>query len=123
MLERGMHVDEIVFCDTGKEFPQMYEHIADVERYIGREITKLQAERGFDYWLGEHVKTKGKHKGKHGYGWPDFRNRYCTDRLKTVPFLNYLKGKNGIEYHGIAIDEREREQITTKTQAGIFTIR
>lgn len=26
MLERKMPIDEIIFCDTGKEFPQMYEH-------------------------------------------------------------------------------------------------
>lgn len=108
MLERGMPVDDIVFCDTGKEFPQMYDHISKVERYIGREVTRLIPEKSFDYWLGEHIKTRGKNKGKRGYGWPDFRNRYCTDRLKRVPFLNYLKGKNIIEYHGIAIDERER---------------
>ena len=24
MLEKKMQVDEIIFCDTGKEFPQMY---------------------------------------------------------------------------------------------------
>lgn len=32
MLERNMPVDEIIFCDTGKEFPAMYDHIAKVER-------------------------------------------------------------------------------------------
>ena len=108
MLERGMRVDEIVFCDTGKEFPQMYEHIVKVERYIGREITVLKAERGFDYWLGEHIKTKGKHKGNRGYGWPGFRTRWCTGNLKRKVVLRYLKGKDAIVYHGIAIDERER---------------
>jgi 3'-phosphoadenosine 5'-phosphosulfate sulfotransferase (PAPS reductase)/FAD synthetase len=108
MLERGMHVDEIVFCDTGKEFPQMYEHIADVERYIGRKITKLQTERGFDYWLGEHIKTRGKNKGKCGYGWPDFRNRWCTAALKRDVFNKYFKNKDVIRWIGIAYDERER---------------
>lgn len=27
MLERGMQVDEIIMCDTGMEFPGMYQHI------------------------------------------------------------------------------------------------
>ena len=35
MLERKMPIDEIIFCDTGKEFPQMYDHIEKVQKYIG----------------------------------------------------------------------------------------
>ena len=27
MLEEGMRVDIILFCDTGLEFPAMYEHL------------------------------------------------------------------------------------------------
>lgn len=45
MLEKGMQVDEIIFCDTGKEFPGMYVHIGKVEQYIGRKITTLKAEK------------------------------------------------------------------------------
>ena len=30
MVEENMQIDDIVFCDTGKEFPQMYEHIKKV---------------------------------------------------------------------------------------------
>ena len=35
MLEKNMPIDEIIFCDTGKEFTQMYEHIEKVQKYIG----------------------------------------------------------------------------------------
>jgi 3'-phosphoadenosine 5'-phosphosulfate sulfotransferase (PAPS reductase)/FAD synthetase len=35
MLEKNMPIDEIIFCDTGKEFPQMYEHIEKVQKYVG----------------------------------------------------------------------------------------
>lgn len=45
MLEEGMPVDLIIYCDTGLEFPAMYDHIAKVEQNIGREITKLKPER------------------------------------------------------------------------------
>lgn len=31
MIEKGMQIDDIIFCDTGKEFPEMYEHIKQVE--------------------------------------------------------------------------------------------
>ena len=27
MIEKGMKIDKVIFCDTGAEFPQMYEHI------------------------------------------------------------------------------------------------
>ena len=32
MLEEGMRVDVILFCDTGLEFPEMYDHIDKVEK-------------------------------------------------------------------------------------------
>lgn len=110
MLEKGMPVDEIVFCDTGKEFPQMYNHIAKVEEYIDRKITVIKPPKSFDYWMFEHVKTKGKNKGKRGYGWPLLKNcRWCTSRLKLDPFLRYIKHYDGVvEYHGIAFDETHR---------------
>ena len=41
MLEEGMQVDEIIFCDTGVEFPAMYDHIDKVEKYINRNVTRL----------------------------------------------------------------------------------
>lgn len=34
MIEKGMPIDDIIFCDTGAEFPAMYEHIKQVEKYI-----------------------------------------------------------------------------------------
>lgn len=69
MIENNMKIDEILFCDTVKEFPQMYEHIKKVEDYIKRPITKIKAEKSFDYYMFEHIKTKGKNKGQKGYGW------------------------------------------------------
>jgi len=106
MLERGMPVDYIVFCDTGMEFPEVYEHIKKVEAFIGRKVTVLTGKHSFEYYLGEHVKANGNV----GYGWPDFRNRWCTTRLKRDPFNVFVNQLNGhcVEYLGIAFDERER---------------
>jgi len=120
MLEKDWPMDDIIFVDTTKEFPSMYDHIKRVENYIGREITKVEI--AFDYWLGKHVKTKGKNKGKIGYGWADFRNRWCTGLKREAfvttankskkynPYHRYgLAGcPNTIEYHGIASDEAHR---------------
>lgn len=111
MIEENMQIDEIIFCDTGVEFPAMYEHIRKVEKYIERPITILKSKYTFEYLMFDYVKTKGKNKGKKGYSWPDFRVRWCTDFLKRRVWLQHMKRYKGIEvteYHGIALDEAHR---------------
>ena len=112
MIEKGMQIDEIIFCDTGKEFPAMYEHIKEVERYTGRKITTLKAPKSFDYYFCEHVKTKGKNQGHKGYGWASAQMRWCTSRLKidvTRKYLSQLKEPYTL-YLGIAYDEPKRHE-------------
>lgn len=113
MLEKGIQIDEIIFLDTGVEFPQMYEHIKLVEKYINKKITVLKNKKGlFEYWLLDHVKTKGKFKGQKGYSWADHRARWCTATLKVQVSNSYLKEKykdyQVVLYQGIAFDEQER---------------
>ena len=117
MLEENWVIDDIIFCDTGKDFPQMIEHINKVETYIyskyGRKITKLKSDKSFDYYMFEHIKTRGKNKGKKGYGWATMRCRWCTTLLKTRVVDSYLSkiGKSNedyVEYIGIAADETNR---------------
>ncbi len=113
MIEKNMPIDEIIFCDTGMEFPAMYEHIDRVEKLIGRKITRIKAKNNFEYMMFDYIKTRSKYKNKKGYGWPDFRNRWCTDRLKVKPikkYLNRYKSNEIIEYHGIALDEAHRAE-------------
>jgi 3'-phosphoadenosine 5'-phosphosulfate sulfotransferase (PAPS reductase)/FAD synthetase len=107
MLEMGVPVDRVICVDTTKEFPAMYEHIKKVQSMIEPlkiEIVKID----FDYWFGEHIKTRGKRKGETGYGFPDFRNRWCT-ALKRKAFHSTLDSKQSVtEFQGIAFDEKER---------------
>ena len=113
MIENDMRIDEIIFCDTGKEFKEMYKHIKKVQDSISMPITILKSNKSFEYWMFEHIKTKGKNKGQKGYSWPDFRNRWCTQSLKKSVIKNYLlkyKGYTVIEYHGIALDEKQRAE-------------
>ena len=49
MLEKNMPIDDIIFCDTGKEFPQVYEHIEKVNKYIGGGRTVHRAKKTYDY--------------------------------------------------------------------------
>lgn len=112
MIELNCQIDEIIFCDTGIEFPEMYEHIKQVENYTNRKVTIIKSNKSFEYYMFNHVKSKGKNKGEHGLGWPNFRNRWCTGNLKTNIFNKYIKDKyknyNIKRYIGIAYDEQKR---------------
>lgn len=114
MLERKMPVDYILFCDTGVEFPEMYEHLQKVDDYIGekygKHITYLKADKDYQYYFSERVITKGERKGTKGYGYASTRNRWCTDRLKVKPQEKFTKALKQpyILYCGIAADEPER---------------
>lgn len=122
MLEEGMQVDLILYCDTGLEFPEMEEHIRKVEAYIGREITTIKSEHDFMWYATEKervvksVKTPGLTPGQivKGYGWPTAFSRWCTKHLKTEVidrYLHDLKKDYDIErYIGIAADEPERKR-------------
>src|SRR5690606_15644451 len=104
-------MDETVFCDTGVEFPEMYEHIRKVEKDIERPITVLKSQYTSEYLMFDDAKTKGKNKGKRGWSWPDVRVRWCSDVLKGRVWLQHMKIYKRIEvieYHGIALDEAHR---------------
>ena len=120
MLEKNMPVDVILFCDTGLEFPDMYKHIEELEKYTGMKITRVKAEHSFEYYFFDaEIRRKNEiqfiekfgalHKGN---SWPGPKQRWCTSRLKDAPrekFLTPLKKKyNVIEYVGIAADEEYR---------------
>ena len=91
MLERNMPIDDIIFCDTTMEFPEMYEHIDRVEQYIGIKITRLRPPHDFIYYLAKHPKTRGKNKGLLGYGWPRMWARWCTRLFKIELTAKYLR--------------------------------
>ena len=111
MLEKGMTVDEIIFCDTGMEFPQMYEHLDKVERYTGREITRLKADKTFMYYFAKHKRSRTNRKVSDGYGWPRMWVRWCTRVLKQEPVKKYLSNTGQhLLYIGIAADEPKRHK-------------
>lgn len=117
MLKKNINIDEIIFCDTGKEFPEMYNHIEQVRNYIcknyNKDITILKPNKDFNYYMFDHIKTKGKNKGQKGYGWASIKVRWCTTLLKQNVANRYLKSKkykNCIHYIGIAFDEPNRHQ-------------
>ena len=120
MLERGMQIDCILFCDTGLEFPSMYSHLDKLEHNIGRPITHIRSEFSYEYLMFETPVNRkyntafAKKYGmiRKGYGWAGPRMRWCTSRLKDTPrerFLRPLREKYDVmEYIGIAADEQYR---------------
>ena len=122
MIEEGIRVDLILYCDTGLEFPEMEEHIRKVEKYIGRKITVIKSEKDFMYWATEHErivksdKIPGVKPGDimTGYSWPSVFSRWCTRLLKIDTISDYLrdlkKDYDLIQYVGIAADEPKRER-------------
>ena len=112
MLERNMPVDEIIFCDTGVEFPELYQHLNAVEKYIGRNITRLKAPHSFEYYMADIPKIRYREGNRNtGYGWPRMFNRWCTKHFKIEPVKKYLKDiPEYTIYIGIAVDEPKRHK-------------
>lgn len=118
MIELDEHIDEVVCCDTYKEFPAMYRHIEKVKKVVedaGIKFTMLRSEKSFDYLMFEHqVKPRANtiKANTQGYSWPDPRNRWCTAKLKVDIINRYLrelkKHHEVIQCVGIALDETHR---------------
>lgn len=104
MREKHPDLDiEYFFADTGKELPEVYEYLVELEAILGKSILRLNAEKNFDWWLNRF----------NGF-LPSPRARWCTHRLKIKPFYEWLdpfmdKGYHVYSYVAIRSDEASRE--------------
>ena len=116
LIEEKYPLDLVLFCDTGLEFPQMYEHIAKLEKELSVPLVRLKADHSFEYYLLEYRSKRRLSKSpladEKGFSWPDSRYRWCTSVLKLRVIDKYLRGLKEkyevIQYIGIAADEKER---------------
>lgn len=118
MIERGDHLDEVMFCDTSMEFPAMLRHVEKVKKVVeaaGVKFTTLRADHDFEWRLyKKEIARKPTHDlyGRLGYGWPTSKTRWCTKHLKTELITNHIKALRRtyevIQYIGIASDEGHR---------------
>lgn len=94
---------EYIFTDTGKELPETYDYLKKVEAFLGKPLVYLNAERGFDH----HLETYGNFL-------PSAQARWCTRKLKIVPFEKYVGDGDVVSYVGIRADENRSGYVSTK---------
>lgn len=94
---------EYVFCDTGEELKETYAYLEKVETYLGKPIARLKADLKWDQFL-EHFS---------GY-LPSPRNRWCTVKLKIIPFEKFVGESPVVSYIGIRADENREGYISSK---------
>ena len=112
MLELKMPIDMVLFADTGKEFPEMYDYINKVDRILrqkhGLKVTTIRSTKPHDTWddwfYGKV--TSGKMEGK-VRGWPLTLFPCWWSRQAKANVLDPVcKGHQ--RYIGIAADEPRR---------------
>lgn len=131
LLEHGEDVTDILYFDTGWEFPAMQDHLASLERYIGRTITVLRPRLDpsfstnkipFDFMFADYPVTKRgtAHIHQIGRGWPTMRRRWCTGRkIEALEvYTRALTYRKGIKLPlaqcvGFAADEAHRIKAST----------
>lgn len=121
LVDRGVEVAEFLFCDTGLEYPEIYDALDRFEETTGRKITRLRREDGKDFlYFAAHKPIKarsalrrdGTPRRTRGHGWPNPMLRFCTRELKLDVLAKYKRDhyKTGeyVEAVGIAADEPKR---------------
>lgn len=111
LIRRKYPLDEVVFFDTGWEFPVMYEHIKKCKKICeqhGIKFVTLRGKKLFDYLMFE-TKVNERGGGIHyGYSWCGGACRWgTTEKQKALD--EYAEQNIGsIVYIGIAADETKR---------------
>ncbi len=108
------------FCDTGKELDETYQLIDRLEGYLGKQITKLEADEAvqsgknpFDFYYNSY----------RGY-LPSNVARWCTKKMKLDPFEKFVGDAPTVSYVGIRGDEDREGYISTKSNIqSIFPFR
>ena len=96
------------FTDTGKELPEVYDFLGQLEGFLGKPITRLNPDRNFDFWLKQYNNFL-----------PSPQTRWCTRQLKIRPFERWVApmledGHTVFSYVAIRADENYREGYASK---------
>jgi 3'-phosphoadenosine 5'-phosphosulfate sulfotransferase (PAPS reductase)/FAD synthetase len=109
MIRRGEHIDEVVFFDSGWEFPQMIRHVEKIKSLVethGITFTTLHPKNSFDYLMFDKPHRVGD---KRGWSWCGYGGGRWGTREKISTIDSYFKTEpEYIQCIGIAVDESER---------------
>ena len=94
---------EYFFTDTGAELEEVYDFLAKLEAYLGKEIIRLSSGKPFEHWLKIHNEYL-----------PSPQQRWCTQRMKIQPFEAFVGEDHVISYVGIRADENREGYISHK---------
>lgn len=95
MQDQGEQIDEIMFFETGWDFPQMETHIQQVEKNTGIKAIRIRYYRHFNEMLGH-------------WGWPHKAGGWCV-RSKINACNQLFRALHGtIECIGYTINEIQR---------------
>ena len=94
---------EYIFSDTRKELPETYEYLERISSYLGKEVTRLNADVGFDHWYEMY-----------GGMIPSNHRRWCTRALKLKPFERHCGDEQVVNYVGLRADEDRSGYISHK---------
>lgn len=94
---------EYIFHDSQMELPETYAYLDRLQAYLGKEIQKTTANRGFDHWYVIYGKMI-----------PSNNRRWCTRQLKLKPFEDYVGSDRVLNYIGLRADEQRDGYISHK---------
>ena len=95
---------EYFFCDTGAELPETYDYLGKLETALGKQITRLNARKGFDHWFEVYRGAL-----------PSPQMRWCTKKMKIEPLEEWVGDDVAISYVAIRADESGRKgYVSTK---------
>lgn len=112
MIRRGEHIDEVVFFDTGWEFPQMLEHVERIKSIVenkGITFTTLNPPVSFDWNMFDRPVRVGKPNERKGYSWCGLKGCRWGTAIKTNTIDAYFKSEpDHVQCVGVAADEAHR---------------
>ena len=111
MLEHQYHIDYILYCNTGAEFPEIEHNIQLMNKYLEKynlSITTLKAEYNLVEYMTIFKRSRGIYKGL-PYTFPSGIMRWCTGMLKLRPMRKFLQSYDKITYYiGYSANEVRR---------------
>ena len=82
MLEENMQVDEIIYCDTYKEFPQMYKHIEKIKKYLFENYIPTSLVKEKIEEINKAYEDSKDENGESQYYYPDYTIRVLEGLLE-----------------------------------------